>query len=249
MTSVFLHRFVQVMCWWSFNLAFDVCVSVCELRTASHSEHSQLKKSDFMVILLIYLFASLAVYHPHTGYSNRSRCSSTSSSVASPSLLETPPPPVQTQSAPSETRPPPNKQVSWKAFVSSPQHLSRSLTVNSLHRFSKATGVLSRDKGITLVLNDITAVPTMTKMLGALTTATRATAAPHSTLTTQKVLPAPQPPSTTKTDPLRTGCPKGLRGRTALDAGNPVLSQTRQLMPSTAPTPPHPTPLTPFNEE
>lgn len=59
-----------------------------------------------------------SVYHPRTGYSNRSRCSSTSSSVASPSLLETPPPPpppsTQTQSAPSETRenrPPPNKQI------------------------------------------------------------------------------------------------------------------------------------------
>ncbi|GAA6216616.1 spermatogenesis-associated serine-rich protein 2-like [Lates japonicus] len=51
-----------------------------------------------------------SVYHPRTGYSNRSRCSSTSSSVASPSLLETPPP-TQTQSTPSETRPPPTKQI------------------------------------------------------------------------------------------------------------------------------------------
>ncbi|XP_044068570.1 spermatogenesis-associated serine-rich protein 2 [Siniperca chuatsi] len=51
-----------------------------------------------------------SVYHPRTGYSNRSRCSSTSSSVASPSLLETPPP-TQTQSIPSENRPPPNKQI------------------------------------------------------------------------------------------------------------------------------------------
>uniref|UniRef100_H3D4R8 Spermatosis associated serine rich 2 n=1 Tax=Tetraodon nigroviridis TaxID=99883 RepID=H3D4R8_TETNG len=53
-----------------------------------------------------------SVYHPRTGYSNRSRCSSTSSSVTSPSLQETPPPPpTQTQSPPSETRPPPNKQI------------------------------------------------------------------------------------------------------------------------------------------
>ncbi|XP_056240032.1 spermatogenesis-associated serine-rich protein 2 [Seriola aureovittata] len=51
-----------------------------------------------------------SVYHPRTGYSNRSRCSSTSSSVASPSLLETPSP-TQTQSTPSETRPPPTKQI------------------------------------------------------------------------------------------------------------------------------------------
>lgn len=51
-----------------------------------------------------------SVYHPHTGYSNRSRCSSTSSSVASPSLLETPPP-TQTQSCSNEHRPPPNKQI------------------------------------------------------------------------------------------------------------------------------------------
>ncbi|XP_042264829.1 spermatogenesis-associated serine-rich protein 2 isoform X1 [Thunnus maccoyii] len=51
-----------------------------------------------------------SVYHPRTGYSNRSRCSSTSSSVASPSLMETPPP-TQTQSAPSEHRPPPTKQI------------------------------------------------------------------------------------------------------------------------------------------
>lgn len=60
------------------------------------------------------LVASLPVYHPRTGYSNRSRCSSTSSSVTSPSLQETPPPPrpPQTQNPPSESRPPPNKQVS-----------------------------------------------------------------------------------------------------------------------------------------
>uniref|UniRef100_A0A672YGG1 Uncharacterized protein n=2 Tax=Sphaeramia orbicularis TaxID=375764 RepID=A0A672YGG1_9TELE len=51
-----------------------------------------------------------SVYHPRTGYSNRSRCSSTSSSVTSPSQLETPPP-TQTQSAPSENRPPPTKQI------------------------------------------------------------------------------------------------------------------------------------------
>uniref|UniRef100_A0A3P8U0H6 Spermatosis associated serine rich 2 n=1 Tax=Amphiprion percula TaxID=161767 RepID=A0A3P8U0H6_AMPPE len=51
-----------------------------------------------------------SVYHPRTGYSNRSRCSSTSSSVASPSLLETPPP-TQIQSPSSETRPPPTKQI------------------------------------------------------------------------------------------------------------------------------------------
>ncbi|XP_053174188.1 spermatogenesis-associated serine-rich protein 2 [Scomber japonicus] len=51
-----------------------------------------------------------SVYHPRTGYSNRSRCSSTSSSVASPSLMETPPP-TQTQSIPSEHRPPPTKQI------------------------------------------------------------------------------------------------------------------------------------------
>uniref|UniRef100_A0A3P9H9K3 Spermatogenesis-associated serine-rich protein 2 n=1 Tax=Oryzias latipes TaxID=8090 RepID=A0A3P9H9K3_ORYLA len=51
-----------------------------------------------------------SVYHPRTGYSNRSRCSSTSSSIAGPSQIETPPP-TQAQSAPSETRPPPAKQI------------------------------------------------------------------------------------------------------------------------------------------
>ncbi|XP_037540617.1 spermatogenesis-associated serine-rich protein 2 [Nematolebias whitei] len=51
-----------------------------------------------------------SVYHPRTGYSNRSRCSSTSSSIASPGLQETPPP-TQTPSAPAETRPPPTKQI------------------------------------------------------------------------------------------------------------------------------------------
>ncbi|KAM6925318.1 spermatogenesis-associated serine-rich protein 2 [Xenentodon cancila] len=51
-----------------------------------------------------------SVYHPHTGYSNRSRCSSTSSSAASPNLLETPPL-SQTQRPPSESRPPPAKQI------------------------------------------------------------------------------------------------------------------------------------------
>ncbi|XP_013871680.1 spermatogenesis-associated serine-rich protein 2 [Austrofundulus limnaeus] len=51
-----------------------------------------------------------SVYHPRTGYSNRSRCSSTSSSIASPGLQETPPP-TQIPSAPTETRPPPAKQI------------------------------------------------------------------------------------------------------------------------------------------
>ncbi|XP_029911573.1 spermatogenesis-associated serine-rich protein 2 [Myripristis murdjan] len=51
-----------------------------------------------------------SVYHPRTGYSNRSRCSSTSSSVTSPGQLETPPPP-QSQSTGNETRPPPTKQI------------------------------------------------------------------------------------------------------------------------------------------
>ncbi|KAF7669039.1 hypothetical protein LDENG_00254540 [Lucifuga dentata] len=51
-----------------------------------------------------------SVYHPRTGYSNRSRCSSTSSSVANPGLLETPTP-TQPQSTGNETRPPPNKQI------------------------------------------------------------------------------------------------------------------------------------------
>ncbi|XP_071401966.1 spermatogenesis-associated serine-rich protein 2 [Centroberyx affinis] len=51
-----------------------------------------------------------SVYHPRTGYSNRSRCSSTSSSVTSPGLLETPPPP-QSQNIGNETRPPPTKQI------------------------------------------------------------------------------------------------------------------------------------------
>ncbi|XP_022526715.2 spermatogenesis-associated serine-rich protein 2 isoform X1 [Astyanax mexicanus] len=37
-----------------------------------------------------------SVYHPQTGYSNRSRCSSTSSSVTGPAPVETPPP-AQTQ--------------------------------------------------------------------------------------------------------------------------------------------------------
>ena len=73
-----------------------------------------------VVLLVIYLVVSFTVYHPRTGYSNRSRCSSTSSSVASPGLLETPPP-TQTQSTPSEHRPPPNKQVSWgKQFSFTP---------------------------------------------------------------------------------------------------------------------------------
>ncbi|XP_056130457.1 spermatogenesis-associated serine-rich protein 2 [Lampris incognitus] len=51
-----------------------------------------------------------SVYHPRTGYSDRSRCSSTSSSVASPGLLETPST-TQPPSASSEHRPPPAKQI------------------------------------------------------------------------------------------------------------------------------------------
>uniref|UniRef100_A0A8C7ZTT6 Spermatogenesis-associated serine-rich protein 2 n=1 Tax=Oryzias sinensis TaxID=183150 RepID=A0A8C7ZTT6_9TELE len=56
-----------------------------------------------------------SVYHPRTGYSNRSRCSSTSSSIAGPSQIETPPP-TQAQSAPSETRPPPIFQGNRRTF-------------------------------------------------------------------------------------------------------------------------------------
>lgn len=54
-----------------------------------------------------------SVYHPRTGYSNRSRCSSTSSSVTGPSPQETPPPPhpPQTQNPTTEFRPPPAKQI------------------------------------------------------------------------------------------------------------------------------------------
>ncbi|XP_057686238.1 spermatogenesis-associated serine-rich protein 2 isoform X2 [Corythoichthys intestinalis] len=48
-----------------------------------------------------------SVYHPRTGYSDRSRCSSTSSSVVSPTIVESPPP-SQTQSPPSR---PPTKQI------------------------------------------------------------------------------------------------------------------------------------------
>ncbi|KAK5864228.1 hypothetical protein PBY51_001188 [Eleginops maclovinus] len=59
-----------------------------------------------------------SVYHPRTGYSNRSRCSSTSSSVASPSLGETPPP-TQTTSPPNNHRPPPEQTD----FPGQPAHL------------------------------------------------------------------------------------------------------------------------------
>ncbi|KAI9545597.1 hypothetical protein NQZ68_035002 [Dissostichus eleginoides] len=57
-----------------------------------------------------------SVYHPNTGYSNRSRCSSTSS-VAGPPFGETPP--SQTTSPPNDHRPPPNKQI----FQGKPAHL------------------------------------------------------------------------------------------------------------------------------
>ncbi|KAM9785387.1 spermatogenesis-associated serine-rich protein 2 [Neosynchiropus ocellatus] len=49
-----------------------------------------------------------SVYHPRTGYSNRSRCSSTSSSVAAPTQPEAPP---SSQSAATDIRPPPTKQI------------------------------------------------------------------------------------------------------------------------------------------
>uniref|UniRef100_A0A3Q3WIP0 Spermatogenesis associated serine rich 2 n=1 Tax=Mola mola TaxID=94237 RepID=A0A3Q3WIP0_MOLML len=56
-----------------------------------------------------------SVYHPRTGYSSRSRCSSTSSSVTSPNPLEAPlpPPPSSgpTQNPATDNRPPPNKQI------------------------------------------------------------------------------------------------------------------------------------------
>ncbi|XP_061703109.1 spermatogenesis-associated serine-rich protein 2 [Syngnathoides biaculeatus] len=51
-----------------------------------------------------------SVYHPRTGYSDRSRCSSTSSSLVHPSTAEAPPA-TQTQSPPNQFRPPPAKQI------------------------------------------------------------------------------------------------------------------------------------------
>ncbi|XP_028309887.1 spermatogenesis-associated serine-rich protein 2 [Gouania willdenowi] len=51
-----------------------------------------------------------SVYHPRTGYSHRSRCSSTSSSVTSPNQQEALPP-AQAPPVPSESRPPPSKQI------------------------------------------------------------------------------------------------------------------------------------------
>lgn len=73
----------------------------------------------------------------------------------------------------------------------------------------------------------------MTGMPAVLTTATRVTVAPlvllHITLTTREAPPVPPRPPTTKTDPLITACPKGLRGRTALDIRNPVLNPAHLL--------------------
>ncbi|CAL8319558.1 unnamed protein product [Merluccius merluccius] len=50
-----------------------------------------------------------SVYHPRTSYSNRSRCSSTSSSVTTLSVAETPPPSHPPPG--NEYRPPPTKQI------------------------------------------------------------------------------------------------------------------------------------------
>lgn len=103
--------------------------------------------------------------------------------------------------------------------------LTGPLSFNSLFRFSRATGAPSRDRGTTQVGSGITAAPTMTGTLAGPTTVTRATGAPpvrrHSTLTTQEVRPARPRPSTTRSVPLTTGCPKDNRGRTALDIGTP----------------------------
>lgn len=112
------------------------------------------------------------------------------------------------------------------------------LTWNILLRFSKATGVLSRDKAITPAASGLTAVHTMTRMPAAPTIATRVTAALLVRLhkTTQEAPPAR--PRTARIDLLRTGCRRGLRGRTALDR----KSQARNNM-STNPS--HSTPPTP----
>lgn len=55
-----------------------------------------------------------AVYHPQTGYSSRSRCSSTSSSVTGSAPAKAPPPPeLQHQASAYTGRPSvPHKQVS-----------------------------------------------------------------------------------------------------------------------------------------
>lgn len=121
------------------------------------------------------------------------------------------------------------------------QPRTKYLIFNPPLRFSKATGVLSRDRGTTRGVSGITAVPTTKGTPAVPTTATRATAAAlpvllHSTLTTREVPLVPPRPPTTKTDPLITGCPKGLRGRTALDIGN------AQSNPSTNPRTPFPLP-------
>ncbi|KAG7216032.1 hypothetical protein INR49_003554 [Caranx melampygus] len=157
------------------------------------------------------------VYHPRTGYSNRSRCSSTSSSVTSPSLMETPPP-TQTQSPPSESRPPPTKQVQ---------------IANQLHTHFPGKPSYVPGSGFSLRRSAYNGSSYHDRNTGGGRSNHRyqgdggggsgGHTSQHSTTTTTREAPPtpPSPPTTTKTDPPTTGCRRGLRGRTALDAGNP----------------------------
>ncbi|KAK5609050.1 hypothetical protein CRENBAI_016927 [Crenichthys baileyi] len=173
-----------------------------------------------------------SVYHPRTSYSDRSRCSSTSSSVASPVQTETPPP--------AQTQPPPLRTGLLQS-----------------NRFSKETGAPSKDQAITRAVSGLTAALITTGTPAAGATAIRVTLAPpahpRSSPTAPEVHPiTPRPPPTTKTGPPTTGCPKGFLERTALDIGNLLSIKTHPLTPSPTPRSPHLFPslfLTPFNEE
>ncbi|KAK7884405.1 hypothetical protein WMY93_027528 [Mugilogobius chulae] len=123
-----------------------------------------------------------SVYHPNTGYSNRSRCSSTSSSVTGPSPQETPPPP----------RPRPRARLLLSTGRLPP------------NRFSRETGARSRVRASTRAARGTTATPTTAATATTTTTTVtietrRPTTRPHNTTTTTAAaasaqLPRPLPP-------------------------------------------------------
>uniref|UniRef100_A0A8C6UEG0 Spermatogenesis associated serine rich 2 n=1 Tax=Neogobius melanostomus TaxID=47308 RepID=A0A8C6UEG0_9GOBI len=146
-----------------------------------------------------------SVYHPRTGYSNRSRCSSTSSSVTGPSPQETPPPPLHPPQTQTEYRPPPTKQIfqgnrrtfqGGQSYHSGGPRYNGGSYHNRNHHRNQAENQSTQQH-------------------------------PHSSR--GPPIPPPPPPLPTAKAPITTtGCPKERPGRTAHDTGATKSPQWNQ---------------------
>ncbi|KAG9333971.1 hypothetical protein JZ751_009287 [Albula glossodonta] len=180
------------------------------------------------------------VYHPQTGYSSRSRCSSASSSITGPSsTLEGLAPSQQSQAPPTSQAPPP------------PQALGYGGRPNQPHR--QATTV--RVRATTLGVTGTTAARTTTGTLtGPAAIVTKATVGRGRVLAPAPSLaprPLTAPPSPTRSRPpgriaLRLmGCPRGSLGHTVPDTRPRAPPPPPPTLSPKATPPPHPPPPPP----